>query len=120
MTHLQRGIAAEQFVAQELTKNGFTVLERNYRCRLGEIDIIVQKNDLLAFVEVKMRVKHYGDLSELVNQVKQAKIIKAASHFIATHPEYQEMSHRFDVALLHEAINDKQLTYIPNAFTSLY
>ncbi len=110
------GYAAEGLVARYLEKEGFTILAKNYTCRLGEIDIIGLKKDTVVFVEVKQRTKSYFALSELITASKQKKIIATAKYFLL-HNEYSNKICRFDAALLEGALPMPQLTYIPNAFT---
>lgn len=111
----QLGKEAEEKVAQKLIENGFTILERNYRKKTGEIDLIASKYRLLVFVEVKMRQNHYFDLSDVITSGKQRKIIMVAKEYIARLAN-QDCSYRFDVALLQGTSQGLELTYIPNAF----
>ena len=76
------GKEAEEKVAKELIKNGFTILERNYRKKYGEIDLIASKPQLLVFVEVKMRKDVILILLMLLRPGKQRKIIAVAKHYI--------------------------------------
>jgi len=111
------GDTGEQIVTSHLTSKGFFILEKNYRKRFGEIDIIARKNDILAFVEVKLRKKDYFPLSQVVTVTKQRKIIKTAKTFILEHALYS-LLYRFDVALItYDTDNQPNLTYIENAFT---
>ena len=112
------GSLGENIVAEYLKKNGFTILTQNYRTRCGEVDIIAQKGDTVAFVEVKTRKKVYFPTSSVVTFGKQKKIIKAAKSFILKHNIIDKVL-RFDVATV-ETINTQELDYnieyIPNAF----
>lgn len=110
----QLGKHAEEYVATQLQKDGFTILEKNFRITQGEIDLIALKHDLLVFVEVKMRQHHYFDLSDVIVASKQRKIIHTAKIYIMKN-QYEEKKCRFDVALL-EGNNPMKCTYIPNAF----
>ena len=66
-----------------LTDNGYEILRRNYRCRLGEVDIIARKNDVLIFAEVKTRTNTaYGMPAEAVNYKKQRKYEKLALYYL--------------------------------------
>ena len=68
---------------QYLIKNGFDILHRNYRCKLGEIDIIAKKDDIIRFIEVKFRGSgSYGSALEAVDFRKQRRIMRAASWFL--------------------------------------
>lgn len=104
-------------VARYLEEQKFTIRACNYRQRWGEIDLIAVKDELLAFVEVKLRQNHYFNLSEVISKSKQCKIVKTARFYIAHHALYC-MVYRFDVALIEQEEHDYQLTYIPNAFTA--
>ena len=110
------GNVAESVVAHYLEKEGFTILAKNYMSRLGEIDLIGLKKEILIFVEVKQRTKSYFDLGELVTTSKQKKIIATAKYFLLNN-EHSDKTYRFDVALLEGALPASKLTYIPNAFT---
>ncbi|MGE0206391.1 MAG: YraN family protein [Candidatus Babeliales bacterium] len=110
------GTQGESLVAQFIQKQGFTILERNYKKFYGEVDIIAKKEDLVIFVEVKTRTTHQYNLSEVITYGKQKKIIKAAQHYIAS-KQLTNKVFRFDVALIQGAVNENSLQYIPNAFT---
>ena len=110
------GDLAENFVAIELQKNGYKIIARNYQKRYGEIDIIVQKDDVLAFVEVKMRRSERIPMHEIITYSKQKKIILVAKEYISTNRVHNKVC-RFDAALVFvDTHNQHQLTYIPNAF----
>jgi putative endonuclease len=111
----QRGQHGEQLVAEYLQQDGFTILARNYTRRTGEIDLIAKCGNVIAFVEVKARTNGLFDLTELINKTKQRRIIKAAKCFIVEQ-SFDAMVYRFDVALI-ENLNEKTISYIPNAFT---
>lgn len=111
----ERGAQGEQLVARYLEKDGFHVLARNYTHRRGEVDIIAEQGKFLVFVEVKTRMHSFFDLTEVVNQAKQKRIIIAAKNFIFEHAIYDKI-YRFDVALI-ENLELGLISYIPNAFT---
>lgn len=108
------GDAGEDLVAQQLQQKGFTILARNYAKRYGEIDIIAQKKDVLAFVEVKFRTKRFADPTEVITPSKQRKIIKVAKHYLCAHTIEDKVC-RFDVALIEKETHS--IAYIENAFT---
>lgn len=108
------GTNGESQVAAYLENLGFTILERNYTQRYGEIDLIAQRDDLIVFVEVKMRTTTAIDPGELVGPSKQKKIMLTAAQYIATHP--QEVSYRFDVACVVGEDTCADIIYIPEAF----
>jgi putative endonuclease len=115
------GKQGEELVAAFIKKDGFTVLAHNYSCKSGEIDIIAQKEQLITFIEVKLRQNPYFNLSQLVTISKQKKIIATARRFIAEQGWLQNsFIYRFDIALLEALKDDYHITYIPNAFTQEY
>lgn len=114
--HIILGKKGEELVAHYLKKEGFTILAMNYSRRSGEIDIIAQKKEVLAFVEVKVRTYAYFNISEVIVPAKQNKIIKTALAYIAEQG-FEDTVYRFDVALLEPVGNDFSITYMPNAFT---
>ena len=89
----------EKQAAGYLHQKGYRLLAAGYRCRMGEIDLIAQKGRELAFVEVKLRRNaNFAEPREQVISAKQRRILLAARHFLAQHPEYGEHYCRFDVA----------------------
>lgn len=108
------GRAGEALVVRYLQEQGFTILERNYTQRYGEVDLIACTHDLIAFIEVKMRSQLYNnfDLSEVILPSKQRKIVAVAKHYLANHDDHHDKAARFDVALVH----DTEITYLDDAF----
>lgn len=116
-TSIIKGDFGETLVAEYLTKEGFTVIQKNFIKPCGEIDIIAYKDKLLVFVEVKLRYATHIDPGELVNKRKQAKIITTARYFLHEHNDiFDDCVCRFDVALVTYYNNIPDVTYIPNAF----
>lgn len=110
------GKKGEELVAIWLENNGFTILEKNYSIRDGEIDLIAHKDNVLAFVEVKLRRNPAFYLSELIVPSKRKKIITTALWYIS-HNNFEDTIYRFDVALLEFEKTDYRINYIENAFT---
>ena len=121
LTRKKIGKDGEQYVGTWLKKNGYTILEYNFTVKEGEIDIIAQKAEVIAFIEVKTRTKNYFNTSEVITKNKQQKIMKAAAYYRAQH-NFIDKLFRFDVALIDVALivddNQKAITYIPHAFCS--
>lgn len=109
------GKISEELVANLLQKDRFVILKQNYKRFFGEIDIIAKKDDIIVFVEVKARTNPKKSMYELVTPAKQQKIIKVAQEFIA-HNNFENMTYRFDVALVKCQGNKKEISYISNAF----
>lgn len=83
MNNIEKGNFGEMVAAMYLEKQGFEIVERNFRCRLGEVDIICKKNNQIIFVEVKTRTtNNYGAPSEAVNKEKKNKIRKVAALYM--------------------------------------
>jgi putative endonuclease len=110
------GLTAEGFVAGWLEGEGYTILDRNYSTKVGEVDIIALKDRFLCFVEVRSRSSDsMGSPSLTVNRRKQLRIIKAAMQYIAE-KRLQDTHGRFDVAAVIFEAGEPRLEYIPAAF----
>lgn len=107
------GAKVEQAVKQYLVAHGFEILEMNYRCRQGEIDIIAREQEYYVFIEVKYRNStKYGLPQEAVGTSKQRRICKAAQYYLYSHNLNEFTPVRFDVA----AVLVNKITYYKNAF----
>ena len=115
----QLGDDGEKLVAEFLEKKGFAIVERNYRTPLGEVDLIVQRGEFLAFVEVKTRRREYFSTCSVVNRGKQTKIIRAAKLFLVDNNiDINKKVCRFDVAtVLLGSDGNHHIDYIENAFS---
>ena len=114
------GAAGEDFAQSWLERQGYTIIERNWRTRTGEIDIIAQKEDTLIFVEVKT-LPHtpLEDLDIIVGPRKQERICKTAKYFLLTHRKYNKMHIRFDVIVLPfdpQSAEQTEPVHLKNAF----
>ncbi len=114
------GDQAEDYACHYLKQHHCKIVERNYHCRRGEIDIIAQTCESLVFVEVKFRSSiDYGHAVEMVPPQKQRKIIRAAQQYLADRPHLANDPCRFDVfALEYNASNELQVNWLKNAFTT--
>ncbi|MBE7718979.1 YraN family protein [Lacrimispora indolis] len=111
--HREVGNEFEDAAAAYLEKNGYVILERNYRDRLGEIDIIAKNGIELVFVEVKYRrTLEKGDPAEAVHLLKQRKIRNAAKGYLYRHRLGEDIPCRFDVV----AILGEEIRLIKDAF----
>lgn len=78
------GILGEEIAAEVLRGRGYYILDRNYTCPYGEVDIIAVKNGQISFVEVKTRASRtYGEPAEAVDERKQRHIRNAARYFVS-------------------------------------
>ena len=92
------GIAGEDAAAAWYEANGYEVLARNWRCREGELDLIVRRNRLIVFCEVKTRATNaFGSPAEAVNHIKRQRLRVLASKWITDSP-IRPREIRFDVA----------------------
>ncbi|MCI5125802.1 MAG: YraN family protein [Candidatus Electrothrix sp. AR5] len=107
------GRSGEDFAAQHLEQQGYIILERNYRLRIGEVDIIARDGEYLVFIEVKTRrSKKFGSPFEAVDVRKQKKIFKIASVYL----QGKELPVRFDVVAVHLSEQDVRVEILKNAF----
>ena len=109
------GNEGEVFAAEFLEKQGYRILERNFRCRMGELDLVVLKDEYLVFVEVKTRSR--SGISPLISitKAKRSKIRKLAEYYLLGRPlnKYQP---RFDVIGLTKVNQGYLPEHIVNAF----
>ena len=111
-----RGAQAEQAAAQFLQRQGLKLLQQNYRCRFGEIDLILQDGDALVFAEVRLRSSgDFGGAAASINAAKQGKLVRTAQHFLATLTHIPPC--RFDAVLLQTA-DGSDIEWVRNAFGS--
>lgn len=110
------GQVGEDFSAKYLEERGYKIIDRNYKIRSAEIDIIAEKDNTIIFVEVKTRsnIRH-GFPVEAVNLRKQKRIIQAASVFLQDE-KYFDFACRFDVIEVYSIADELKLRHIENAF----
>lgn len=107
------GTAYEKQAGAYLAEQGYEILEYNFRCRAGEIDIIARDAEYLVFLEVKYREsEECGNPLEAVDRKKQRVISRAAAYYCLTHGYGETTPCRFDVV----AILGKRISLIKNAF----
>lgn len=95
------GAQAEQFAETYLHKQGLVTFAKNYRCKLGEIDLIMQHGSTLVFIEVRLRTnRNFLSAAESVTLAKQKKIIRTAQHFLQERHLSDKYACRFDVIAL--------------------
>ena len=111
------GNEGENRAAAFLEAKGFSIIERNWRTKGGEIDIIAVKNDILAFVEVKTLPNGTLDMIQReLNYQKRQRIIKTSKRFLLKHREYNNSYVRFDVIVI-DMPGFEEVYHIENAFT---
>jgi len=101
LTPKQLSGIGEDLAANYLISKGYNVLCKNFRSECGEIDLIVRRDDLLIFVEVKTRSKHSINLALMnVGYQKQKRISLTAQRYITQNQEFVNFSFRFDVVVV--------------------
>jgi len=110
------GKTGEELAARHLAERGFTILARNYRTPVGELDIIARDRRHLLFVEVKTRRSNrFGVPAEAVGAHKQRQIIRAAQWYLAS-TRAPDLQPRFDVIAVIAGSGEPAITHIANAF----
>ena len=109
----------EEQVAEKLRREGWTIIARNFRCRMGEIDIVAENGRFLAFVEVKLRKNdQFASACEAVTPAKQRKLRTTAQFYLMGRPT--ALQPRFDVAEVYapQGVRTEKpdIYYIENAF----
>ena len=97
--HERAGRRAETIAAWWLRLRGFAILATRWRAKVGEIDVVARRGDLVVFVEVKRRAS-FADAAAAVTADNRVRVARAAEHFLARHPELAGCDARFDVVLL--------------------
>lgn len=113
---LRLGKEGERLAEEYLKKKGYKLVERNYRCSMGELDLIVLDRRVVVFVEVKTRTGHgFGSPFEAVEFRKQHKMIQVAQYFL-TEKRLHQRDARFDVVGISWPGGDPVVEHIENAF----
>ena len=116
----QFGLTGEALAERHLKQAGYRILERNYRTKLGEIDIIAKDRDTIVFIEVKTRrSEHYGSPKWAVTPKKQRKISMVALLYLKSTRQSQAKA-RFDVVSIGPMQENARIEIIKNAFELAY
>ncbi|MDD7437829.1 MAG: YraN family protein [Bacteroidales bacterium] len=114
------GHQIELFIADELRKRGFVVLEQNYRMGFLEVDLIALEGEVLCFIEVKARNRPFvlSELDLLIPSTKRQNMIEIADSYCKNLKGLRYSNVRYDYALVYvpDSIKPKQVQYIRNAF----
>jgi len=113
------GRRGEDTAARHLETHGLKLLERNYRCRGGEIDLVMLEGNTLVLVEVRLRTASgFGGAAASVGPRKQRRFMLAARHLMATRPAYRKLQARFDVVALDAGARpgETRIDWIRDAF----
>lgn len=113
------GQLAEKTALEYLKKQGLKHIENNYRCKLGEIDIIMRDKNNLVFIEVRCRNNEiFGSALETVTKSKQLKLIRTAEYYLQSNNLLNTENCRFDVLAITHLMNNPKIEWIKNAFTT--
>lgn len=116
--HLRTGRWAEEAAAGHLARSGLVVLARNFRCRHGEIDLVMADGDELVFVEVRFRAdERYGAGFETVTAAKQRRLTTAARVYLSRHG-VEHLPCRFDVVSVTKRNYRPEIHWLRDAFSS--
>lgn len=112
------GYYGENIAEEWLVKNNYKIIQRNFRCKLGEIDIVAYDEEYICFIEVKTRYEYkFGTPSEAVNSIKKNRIKKTALYYIYIN-NCRNQNYRFDVVevMLNRKNTNNNTNIIKNAF----
>lgn len=112
-----RGRDTEARACRFLQERGLKLVDRNYRCRYGEIDLIMEDGAGTVFVEVRYRGnRRFAGGAESVDYRKRSRLIAAALHYLQRHPAAAARPARFDVIAMAPGSGSDSLQWIPDAF----
>lgn len=113
--HNELGKEGEQQAIQYLRQKGYRILEKNYRFKKAEIDIIAQKGDVLVIVEVKTRsTDYFGNPEEFIDKKKIKLLVTAADHYVIDKDIDVEV--RFDIVAILRKGNSYEIEHLEDAF----
>jgi len=113
--HNELGEKGEKLAAEFLIKNGYQILERNWRFKKAEVDIIAKKNEILAIVEVKTRSSNYfGNPQDFVNQKKIKLLVEAINEYVIS--KDLDLEVRFDIIAILKNNNNFEIEHLEDAF----
>jgi putative endonuclease len=116
ITSTSKGAAAEQIAKNYLEQKGLSFITQNYRCAMGELDLVFKDQKQWVFIEVKNRKNAlFGAPVEWVTKAKQRKIILATEHFLANHKIPNNSQMRFDVIGIID-LEPSSIEWVQNAF----
>ncbi|MBI3307054.1 MAG: YraN family protein [Candidatus Omnitrophica bacterium] len=111
------GDRGEMVGAAYLVRNGYKILEKNYRCLLGEIDIVAEKGERIIFVEIKTRNSEmFGRPEEAVHSAKQRKLIQLAKWYLKDKKLWDRSAGFAVLAVSWKAKSDPEIRLIEDAF----
>jgi len=117
MNKLQIGYQAEKIALNYLLKHDLKLVTQNFRCRLGEIDLIMRDKKSLVFIEVRLRNHpNYATGLESVDRIKQNKLRKTAEFYLQQQQLTNKLACRFDVIAIEHNTEQPTISWVKNAF----
>ncbi|HEY0180292.1 MAG TPA: YraN family protein [Dokdonella sp.] len=118
MNAREDGARFEDLALAHLEHAGLALIERNYACRFGELDLVMRDRDVVVFVEVRYRraSAHFGDGVDSVGPAKRAKLARAAAAFLAARPRLAQCACRFDVVAIGGRLDAPSIDWRRGAF----
>jgi putative endonuclease len=118
MDRREAGNEAEEAALAHLKRSGLKLIARNYRCKAGEIDLIMLDGETLALIEVRFRAtSDFDGPAASVTQRKRRRIIQAAGHLLLTRADLRRHPARFDVIGVSPGLRGAHIEWIKAAFT---
>lgn len=113
----EAGDHGEQLALQHLQAAGLKLQLRNYRCKLGEIDLVMTDGQVLVLVEVRYRSDaQFGGAAASVNHRKQQRLIRAAQHLLQTNAAYRHYRARFDLVAIDGDKENLKIEWLKDVF----
>lgn len=112
------GLLGEELALAHLTAHGLTLIARNYRCKLGELDLVMLDGNTLVLVEVRTRARNeFGGAAASVDWIKQRKLARAAEHLLMKRADLRRYPARFDVIAITTGHPEARIDWLKSAFT---
>lgn len=115
--HLEAGRRAETLAERYLVAKGLRTVSRNFRCRTGELDLVMEDGPQLVIVEIRYRLRTaLVAPAESITSSKRRRLARATQYFLQCHTRYAEHPLRFDVVAVSGSFENPQLLWLPAAF----
>jgi len=115
---LRKGMRYEDRARRYLESRGLSLLAQNYRCRTGELDLVMRDGDRICFIEVKYRRSAtFGGAAQSIPRAKRQKLVSTALRYLSSEPNIARLAPRFDAVLIQgRADGGEDIEWIANAF----
>lgn len=112
------GLLGEELALAHLTSHGLNLIVRNYRAKVGELDLVMRDGQTLVFVEVRCRSsQQYGGAAASITWEKRRRLVRAAEHLLMKRAELRRYPARFDVIAIATGEGEAKVDWIKSAFT---